>query len=89
MHKLIDQLTSLMAIVGGLVLVGLVALTFYDVILRYLFSAPLRGRQDIVEMGMVLTLMLAAPYTWRVSGHIIPTAFNIDRYGPIFAFRLM
>ena len=75
MRKLIDQLTSLMAIVGGLVLVGLVALTFYDVILRYLFSAPLRGRQDIVEMGMVLTLMLAAPYTWRVSGHI-----SVDLY---------
>ena len=78
MGKLIDRLTSFMAIVGGLVLVSVVALTFYDVVLRYFFSAPLRGRQDIVEMGMVLTLMLAAPYTWRVNGHI-----SVDLYEKI------
>ncbi len=66
----IDRAVTFMAIAAGLVLAGLVALTFADVILRYFFSAPLRGRQDIVEMGMVLSLVLAAPYTWRIGGHI-------------------
>ncbi len=30
-------------------------------------------------------------YGWRNDGifEVIPAAFNIDRYGPIFAFRLM
>ncbi len=83
MNRLIDRLVMLMAIVSGFVLAGLVALTFYDVILRYFFSSPLRGRQDIVEMGMVLTLMLAAPYTWRIGGHI-----SVDLYEEI-PFRVL
>ena len=30
------------------------------------------------------------PETWKTAvDSVIPTAFNIDRYGPIFAFRLM
>lgn len=70
MTRIIDRLAIFMAIVAGLVLSGVVALTFYDVVLRYFFSAPLRGRQDIVEMGMVVTLMLAAPFAWRTGGHI-------------------
>ncbi|NNE81484.1 MAG: TRAP transporter small permease [Silicimonas sp.] len=72
---MIDRLVTLMAIAAGLVLSGLVALTFFDVLMRYLVSAPLRGRQDIVEMGMVVVLMLSAPYTWRISGHI-----SVDLY---------
>jgi TRAP-type C4-dicarboxylate transport system permease small subunit len=86
MDWLVDRLVMLMAVVSGFVLTGLVALTFYDVILRYFFSAPLRGRQDIVEMGMVLTMMLAAPYTWRIGGHI-----SIDLYEeiPFYALEIL
>lgn len=64
-----------MALVAGLVLAGLVVLTFTDVIMRYFLSAPLRGRQDIVEMGMVLSVLLASLYTWRIGGHI-----SVDLY---------
>ncbi|PHR90710.1 MAG: hypothetical protein COA78_34590 [Blastopirellula sp.] len=75
MLKFIDTLVSLLAILAGLVLAGLVVLTFIDVVMRYFFSAPLRGRQDIVEMGMIVSVFLAAPYTWRVGGHI-----SVDLY---------
>ena len=78
MNRLADRLAAGLAIIGGLGLCFLVALTFYDVLLRYFFSAPMRGRQDIVEMGMVLILMLSAPYTWRVTGHI-----SVDLYEAI------
>lgn len=75
MEKQIDKIATLMAIVSCIVLSFLVVLTFYDVLLRYFFSSPMRGRQDIVEMGMVACLMLATPYTWRVRGHI-----SVDLY---------
>ncbi len=75
MMRQMDRLAALMAIAAGLVLAGLVVLTFTDVILRYFLSDPLRGRQDIVEMGMVLSVLLAAPYTWRIGGHI-----SVDLY---------
>ena len=70
MTRTIDRVAAFMALCAGLVASALVALTFTDVILRYFFSAPLHGRQDLVEMGMVVTVLLAAPYTWRINGHI-------------------
>ncbi len=73
----IDRISLLMAIVAGLILVGLVAVTFYDVIMRYFLSAPMRGRQDIVEMGMVLSILLASLYTWRIGGHISVDLYEI------------
>lgn len=75
MEETINKVATFMAILSGIVLSYLVVVTFYDVILRYFFSAPLRGRQDIVEMGMVVCLMLATPYTWRIKGHI-----SVDLY---------
>ena len=78
MDRLIDRIAMLMTVAAGLVLCSVVVLTFYDVLLRHLFSAPLRGRQDLVEMGMVVSLMLAAPYTWRIGGHI-----SVDLYEAI------
>ncbi len=81
MDAIIDRIVKAMAIAAGLVLSTLVVVTFHDVLLRYFFSSPLRGRQDIVEMGMVLTIMLAAPYTWRIGEHI-----SVDLYQNI-AFR--
>lgn len=65
----------MMAIAAGLILACLVVLTFYDVIMRYFFSAPMRGRHDIVEMGMVSSVLLASLYTWRIGGHI-----SVDLY---------
>ncbi len=66
----IDRLATWLAIAAGIVLTGLVFLTFADVLLRYLWSAPIRGRQDVVEMGMVIVVLLAAPYAWRTGDHI-------------------
>ena len=66
----LDPVIRSLAIIAGAVLVGLVVLTFADVLMRYLFSAPIAGRQDIVEVGMVAVLSLAAPYAWRIGDHI-------------------
>jgi len=57
--------------VAGLSLIGVVLITFVDVILRYFFNSPISGRQDLVEMGMVVTVMCAAPYAWRHGEHIV------------------
>ena len=57
--------------IAGLFLCGLVGLTFIDVIMRYIFSAPIFGARDILEMGMVVVISLGFPFTWRVGGHIV------------------
>lgn len=68
--KRVDAFAKWLAIAAGIVLTGLVFLTFADVLMRYVWSAPIRGRQDVVEMGMVVVVLLAAPFAWRSGGHI-------------------
>lgn len=70
MNAFLDRAAALLAIIAGLVLSAVVILVFVDVILRYFFDAPWGGRQDVVEMGMVVSILLAAPYAWRASDHI-------------------
>lgn len=66
-----DRISWLLAIAAGLVLTALVGLTFVDVVLRYVFSDPILGSKDILQMGMVIVVFLGAPFTWRVGGHIV------------------
>ena len=67
----IDTLCMGLAVISGLVLAAIIGLTFFDVIFRYIFSAPIFGARDLLEMGMVLVLSLAFPFTWRAGGHIV------------------
>lgn len=69
--RFIDTLCAALAVFSGLILVALIGLTFCDVVLRYIFSAPIFGARDLLEMGMVVVISLAFPFTWRVGGHIV------------------
>ena len=74
MRKLIhvlDCISLILALASGVVLIGLVCLTFCDVTLRYLFSSPITGAQDLIAMGMVIVFFFALPLTSRVNGHIV------------------
>ena len=62
MRKLIhvlDRISLVLALASGVVLIGLVFLTFFDVTLRYLFSSPITGAQDLIAMGMVIVFFFA------------------------------
>ena len=69
--KTLDHVSGGLAVLAGLVLVGLIGLTFADVVLRYVFAAPILGTKDLLEMGMVTVVALAFPFTWRIGGHIV------------------
>ena len=74
MRKLIhvlDRISLVLALASGVVLIGLVCLTFCDVTLRYLFSSPITGAQDLIAMGMVIVFFFALPLTSRGNGHIV------------------
>jgi TRAP-type C4-dicarboxylate transport system permease small subunit len=60
-----------MALISGVVLICLVVLTFSDVTLRYVFSSPITGAQDLIAMAMVVVFFFALPLTSRVNGHIV------------------
>ena len=69
--RALDSLCVGFAIIAGLILFGLIGLTFLDVIMRYIFSSPIFGVRDVLEMGMVVVISLGFPFTWRVGGNIV------------------
>ena len=69
--RYLDTFCAWLAVFSGLILIALIGLTFFDVILRYIFSAPIFGARDLLEMGMVVMISLAFPFTWRAGGHIV------------------
>ncbi len=69
--RALDGLCAGLAVVSGLILLALIGLTFVDVVLRYVFANPFLGAKDLLEMGMVLVISLAFPFTWRIGGHIV------------------
>jgi TRAP-type C4-dicarboxylate transport system permease small subunit len=69
--RYLDTFCAGLAVFSGIILVALIGLTFFDVILRYIFSAPIFGARDLLEMGMVVVISLAFPFTWRAGGHIV------------------
>ncbi len=58
------------AVMAGLLLVGIMALTTVDVAFRYLASAPIFGAHELTEIAMVALVMLAMPYCAATGGHI-------------------
>ena len=60
-----DSLTRKVATVFGslaaLFLAGMMLLTVADVVLRHVFSFPIRGMLELVELGLACTVFLALP----------------------------
>ncbi len=66
-----DRISLALALVSGVILCAVVVLTFADVTLRYVFSSPITGAQDLIAMGMVVVFFFALPLTSRLNGHIV------------------
>ena len=56
--------------VGMYIFMGLVALTFMDVFLRYLFNSPISGSIEVTEMLMSVVLFSSVAYTYWKGGHV-------------------
>ena len=69
--RALDVLCVLLAVLSGAILLALIGLTFTDVVLRYVFAAPILGAGDVLQIGMVLVIAFAIPFTWRAGGHIV------------------
>ena len=48
----------------------IVALTFADVLGRYIFSVPVRGSVEMIEYAMALLIFSALPLVTRQRGHV-------------------
>jgi TRAP-type C4-dicarboxylate transport system permease small subunit len=67
---------TLLAVLAAAVLFAMMALTFVDVILRYVFDAPLRGSFEITELMMVVLIMAGLPLVSRREEHVVLDVFD-------------
>ena len=64
------------ALLGGLVLFALTLLTVISVVGRALFSAPIPGDFELVELGMAVAIFAFLPYCQIVRGNVIVDLFT-------------
>lgn len=61
---------NIFAILGGVVIFGMMLLGTAQVIARWVFHSPIRGFVDVVELSVALFAFLGLAYCQRVGGHI-------------------
>jgi TRAP-type C4-dicarboxylate transport system permease small subunit len=77
----------LLGVIAGVLLFGMMTLTFVDVVLRYIFNAPLRGSFEITELMLVLLIFAALPLVSRREEHVVMDF--LDRYLPVPIYRAL
>jgi TRAP-type C4-dicarboxylate transport system permease small subunit len=71
MRKLDLELNRLLSIIAAAVLFAMMLLTFVDVVLRYIFNAPLRGSFEVTELMMVVLIFAGLPLVSRRDEHVV------------------
>lgn len=61
---------SVVAAIGGVLLLGLMAMTVVDVIGRYVFNAPLRGATELTELLLAAIIFLGLIGVSLRGGHV-------------------
>ena len=67
----LQHISRWMAYAGGALLGALSILTVISVLGRYLFSLPIEGDFELVELGTAMAIALFLPYTQLHQGHVI------------------
>ena len=73
--------------IAGVLLFSMMTLTFIDVVLRYLFNAPLQGSFEITELMLVVLIFAALPLVSRREEHVVMDF--LDRYLGLRIYRAL
>ncbi len=65
---------------ASILLLGMMLLTFADVVSRYLFNWPIRGAFEITELSLLVLIFAGLPLVSRANEHV--TMDFIDRWLP-------
>lgn len=79
----VEWAVRLLTVLSSLALGLLLVATFTGVIMRYVFSAPILGGNEIIQLASVVLVMLAMPAAARDEVHIRVDIFDdkIGRFG--------
>ncbi len=77
----------LLGVIAGVLLFCMMTLTFVDVVLRYIFNAPLKGSFEITELMLVVLIFAALPLVSRREEHVVMDF--LDRFLPFGIYRAL
>lgn len=83
-QKVVDvfrKITGAFGLIGAVGLFLMVALTFVDVILRYVFGKPITGSQEMVEFLMIITMYGGMPYA-AAQGMLLTVDALVKKFHP-------
>jgi TRAP-type C4-dicarboxylate transport system permease small subunit len=87
MARLAAAMEPLLGAIAGVLLFGMMTLTFIDVVLRYVFNAPLRGSFEVTELMLVVLIFAALPLVSRREEHVVMDF--LDRFLPLRIYRAL
>ncbi|WP_321527842.1 TRAP transporter small permease [Sedimenticola selenatireducens] len=75
--RAVHTLSNLFASGGGLVLLGLALMTVASIVGRFLFSLPVPGDFELVEIGCSIAVFAFLPYCQLHSGNVVVDFFTL------------
>ena len=70
MDNLLKQISTVLAGFACIVLLGVMAVTFVDVVGRYFFNSPITFAVELIQLGMGLLVLFGLAITTLQRGHI-------------------
>ncbi len=74
--RLLDGASRVAALAGGLILAAIAAIATASIFMRWLFSRPLFGDVEMVQIGCTIAVALFLPWCQSRGGHIIVDFFT-------------
>jgi TRAP-type C4-dicarboxylate transport system permease small subunit len=79
-HKWEKQVDAVLGLAASALLFGMMVLTFFDVVGRYLLNRPIRGAFEVTELGLLVLIFAGLPLVSHADEHV--TMDFIDRVLP-------
>lgn len=87
LRRALDITTRTFALAGGLILVGLINMSLVSIIGRKLFSTPIRGDMEIMEVGAAVAIAAFLPLCEFRGSHLKADAFTLK--APLLVRRVL
>jgi len=84
-HKWEKQADAVLGVAASVLLFGMMVLTFFDVVGRYLLNRPIRGAFEVTELALLVLIFAGLPLVSHADEHV--TMDFIDRMLPPAAVR--
>lgn len=69
-NTIFEKVSKVCLMISSVVLFVVAALIFVDVFMRYFFNNPIKGQQELAELGTVIVVYFGLPFATRIRSHV-------------------